>query len=196
MIADSVFAVAASHIQLAIQNDVSCSILSSLISNEDAILDAVSFARATMIGQVGGARDLESDIITLTSDIAHHGDRESAVLFLGTRYKNDKVEDQSSLGIDVLALLECEGNDKPITVLHQCGTWSRPVDPSSATRIRLIDAAVQAFASTFALRSCKEQERAMVILQSLLPPTYFQNGRNISPTDQDRIGKVREFLND
>ena len=61
MIADSVFGFAASHIQLSIQNDVTCSILSSLISKEDAILDAVSFGRATTFGQVGGARDLENN---------------------------------------------------------------------------------------------------------------------------------------
>ena len=89
-------------------------------------------------------------------------------------------------------MLDCERNDKPVTVLHQCGTWSKPVDPSCATRIRLVDAAVQAFASTFALRSGKEQQNAMDILQSLLPPLYFQNGRNSSSADQDRTGKVRE----
>lgn len=190
MIADSVFGFAASHIQLAIQNDVTCSILPSLISKEDAILDAISLDRAKAVGQVGGARDLERDIIALTSEIAHPGDRESAFLFLGKRKDKKKYGDELFLGSEVLGLLECLSNDKPVTVLHQCGTWSRPVDPSSATRIRLIDAAIQAFASTFALRSGKEQEKAMLILQSLLPPVYFQNSRATSSADQDRAGKV------
>ena len=192
MIADSVFGFAASHIQLAIQSDVTCSILPSLISKEDAILDAISFDRTKRVGQVGGARDLERDIIALTSEVAHHGDRESAFLFLGKRNQSNEHEGESFLGSGVLALLDCERNDKPVTVLHQCGTWSKPVDPSCATRIRLVDAAVQAFASTFALRSGKEQQNAMDILQSLLPPLYFQNGRNSSSADQDRTGKVRE----
>jgi hypothetical protein len=193
MIADSVFGFAASHIQLAIQNDVTCSILPSLISKEDAILDAISFDRANRVGQVGGARDLGRDIIALTSEVAHHGDRESAFLFLGKRNQSNEHEGESFLGSEVLALLDCDKNDKPVTVLHQCGTWSKPVDPSCATRIRLVDAAVQAFASTFALRSGKEQQKAMDILQSLLPPLYFQNGRNASSTDQDRTRKVREY---
>ena len=193
MIADSVFGFAASHIQLAIQNDVTCSILPSLISKEDAILDAISFDRATKVGQVGGARDLGRDIIALTSEVAHHGDRESAYLFLGKRNESKQYDDKLFLGSEVLALLDCDRNEKPVTVLHQCGTWSMPVDPSSATRIRLVDSAIQAFASTFALRSGKEQQKAMVILQSLLPPAYFQNGRNASSTDQDRSGKVRKY---
>jgi hypothetical protein len=191
MIADSVFGFAASHIQLAIQNDVSCSILPSLISKEDLILDAISFDRATRAGQVGGARDLERDIIALTSEVAHHGDRESAFSFLGKRNQSNMRVNESFLGSEVLALLNCERNEKPVTVLHQCSTWSKPVDPSCATRIRLVDAAVQVFATTFALRSGKEQQKAMMILQSLLPPVYFQGGRNASSTDQDRTGKVR-----
>jgi len=193
MIADSVFGFAASHIQSAIQNEVACSILPSLISEEDTILDAVSFDRATKFGQVGGARDLGRDIITLTSEVAHHGDRESAFSFLGKRNAEKKYEDEAFLGSQVLGLLDCERHEKAVTVLHQIGTWRKPVNPSCATRIRLVDAAIQSFASTFALRSGKEQQDAMDILHSLLPPVYFQNGRNVGSTDQDRTGKVREY---
>ncbi|KAL3915111.1 MAG: hypothetical protein SGILL_005800, partial [Bacillariaceae sp.] len=78
MVADSVFGFAAFHIQSSIQNDVVCSILPSLISKEDEILDAVSFSRATRLGQVGGAKDLESDIIAVSSEFSFPGDRESA----------------------------------------------------------------------------------------------------------------------
>ena len=193
MIADSVFGFAASHIQSSIQNDVSCSILPSLLSKEDAILDAVSFGRATKFGQVGGARDLGKDIIILSSEVAHHGDRESAFSFLGKRNAKKKDDNESFLGSRVLSLLHCERKEKPVTVLHEVGRWRKPVDPCCATKIRLVDAAVQAFASTFALRSGKEQQNAMEILQSLLPPVYFQNGRNLGSTDQDRTGKVGEF---
>jgi len=194
MVADSVFNFAAAHIQLAIQNDVSCSILPSLISKEDAILDSISFERARKVGQVGGARDLGRDIIALTSQVAHHGERESAIALLGKKYQDTKSENDAFLGSEVLALLEFERKEKPVTVLHQCGTWSRPVDPSHATRIRVVDAAVQVFASTFALRSGKDQQKAIVILQSLLPPAYFQSGRNAKTTDQDRTGKFKDSL--
>ena len=101
MIADSVFGFAASHIQLAIQNDVTCSILPSLISKEDAILDAISFDRARKVGQVGGARDLERDIIALTSEVAHHGDRESAFLFIGRRNKGNRFKKPFFLKADL-----------------------------------------------------------------------------------------------
>eukprot|EP00536_Pseudo-nitzschia_multiseries_P003440 jgi/Psemu1/252652/estExt_Genewise1Plus.C_530049 len=189
MIADSVFGFAASHIQSAIQNDVSCSILPSLISKEDGILDTVSFDRANELSQVGGARDLGRDIITLTSEVAHHGDRESAFSFIGYQNRTKMRDENAFLDSQVLGLLDVEGKEKPITVLHQVGTWRKPVNPSSATRIRLVDAAVQAFASTFALRSGKEQQQAMDILQSLLPPLHLQKGRNSGSADQDRSRK-------
>jgi len=192
MIADSVFGFAASHIQSSIQNDVGCSVLPSLISKEDAILDAVSFGRATKFGQVGGARDLEKDLIALTSEVAHHGDRESAFSFLGTRKSKNKHDNESFLKSQVLGLLHSEKNEEPATVLHEVGTWKPPVDPNCATKIRLVDAAVQAFAATFALRSGKEQHNAMDILQSLLPPIYFQNAR--MSADQDRAGKYKDNL--
>lgn len=191
MIADSVFGFAASHIQHAIQNDIACSILPSLLSKEDEILDAVSFDRATKFAQVGGAQDLGRDIIALSSEVAHHADRESAFAFLGKRDLKRVRNSDAFLDSQVLALLECERKDKPPTMLHQVGTWRKPVDPSCATRIRLVDAAVQAFAATFALRSGKEQQSAMDILQSLLPPLNLQSGRNSGSTEQDRSGKVR-----
>jgi len=194
MIADAVFGFAASHIQSSIQNDVKCSILASLISKEDRILDTISFDRANEFGQVGGARDLGRDIITLTSEVAHHGDRESAFSFVGEGNIKKKHDDNAFLDSQVLGLLNCERKEKPSTVLHQVGTWSKPVDPSCATRIRLVDAAVQAFASTFALRSGKEQQKAMDILHSLLPPLHFQKGRNAGSTDKDRTGKFKDQL--
>jgi hypothetical protein len=132
---------------------------------------------------------LENNLITLTSEVAHHGDRESAFCFLGKRNGKKKHDDESFLGSHVLGLLHSEKSEKPPTVLHEVGTWKPPVHPNCATKIRLVDAAVQAFASTFALRSGKEQQNAMDILQSLLPPVYFQN--NARAADQDRTGKVR-----
>ena len=191
MIADAVFGFAAHHIQAAIQNDVTCSILPSLVSKEDTIVDAVSFGRATRLGQVGGAKDLESDIIALTSEAAHHGDRESSFSFLCKQRMNfDPEIRESFLGSQVLGLTTCEKKAKPATALHEVGTWRKPVDPSCATKVRLVDAAIQAFSSTFGLKSGKEQQKAMDILQSLLPPAYFQVGRSLGSADQDRTGKV------
>ena len=191
MVAESAFDFAASHIQSAIHNDVTCSILPSLLSKEDRILDTTSFERSKKVVQVGGARDLGTDIIARTSEVAHHGDRESAFSFLGKRGQSSMNLGQSFLGSEILGLLDFEIDEKPVTVLHQCDTWRKPIDPSCATRIRLVDAAIQAFASTFALRSGKEQQNAMDILQSLLPPANLQSGRNAGSADQDRARKVR-----
>lgn len=192
MIADSVFGFAASHIQAAIQEDVACSILPSLISKEDSILDALSFSRATKLGQAGGARDLESDIILISSDAASPGDIESAFSFLGKRAPQNiaQKDDQPFLQSQVLGLLVSERKTQPATVLHEVGTWRTPVDPSCSTKVRLVDAAIQAFAATFGLKSGKEQQNAMEILHSMVPPVYFQGGR----AEQDRSGKVRTLM--
>lgn len=193
MIADSVFGFSAFHIQSAIQNDVACSLLPSLLSREDLILDAVSFSRACRFGETGGLKDLEVDIVALTSDPAHHGDRESA--YLGKRKSHyDSATSESFLGSEVLGIIARDEKEKALTVLHEVGTWRKPVDPSYSTKVRLVDAAVQAYASTFGLKSGKEQQNAMDILQSLLPPVYFQVGRSLAAQDQDRSGKVNDFF--
>lgn len=192
MIADSLFGFAAFHIQSAIANDVTCSILPSLISKEDMVLDAVSFSRSSKLGQLGGAKDLETDIICRTSPAADHGDRESACSFLGKPGKKAALgtTDELYIGSQTLGLLVREKKDQPPTVLHEVGTWRAPVDASCCSSIRLVDAAIQAFAATFGLKSGKEQHHAMEILQSLLPPAYFQGGRS----DQDRSGKTKDNL--
>jgi hypothetical protein len=189
MISDSLFGFAAFHIQSAIQNDVTCSLLPSLISKEDLILDTVSFSRATCFGEVGGSKDLENDIVVLTSDTSHHGDRESVLLGKRDEF-HSAPKNRLFLNSEVLGLLAQEEEERALTALHEVGTWRKPVDPSCATKIRLVDAAIQAFSSTFGLKSGKEQQKAMDILQSLLPPVYFQVGRSLGAQDQDRSGKV------
>jgi hypothetical protein len=189
MISDSLFGFAAFHIQSAIQNDVTCSLLPSLISKEDLILDAVSFSRAASFGEVGGCKDLDNDIVALTSDTSHHGDRESVLLGKRKDYCSPK-NNRLFLESEVLGILAYEEEKRALTALHEVGTWRKPVDPSSATKVRLVDAAIQAFSSTFGLKSGKEQQKAMEILHSLLPPVYFQVGRSLGAQDQDRFGKV------
>jgi hypothetical protein len=101
---------------------------------------------------------------------------------------------ESFLGSQVLGLTACEKKAKPATALHEVGTWRKPVDPSCATKVRLVDAAIQAFSSTFGLKSGKEQQKAMDNLQALLPPAYFHVGRSLGSTDQDRTGKVSSTI--
>ena len=192
MIADSVFGFAAFQIQTAITNDVSCSLLSSLISKEDSVLDAVSFSRSSRHGQTGGAKDLTTDITTRTAEHTEHGERESAFSSLGKPSKKatNNIGGQVYIGSEALALLANESNSQPPTVLHEVGTWRMPVDPASSSSVRLIDAAIQTFAATFGLKSGKDQQNAVDILQSLLPPNYFQSSRS----EQDRKNKVRHLL--
>ena len=192
MVADSVFDFSASNIQTAIANEISCSILRLLVSNEDVILDSMSFSRATNPGQVGGAIDLENDLITLTAEIASHSDRESVLHLLKNTGSID-VHDSEFLGSQVLGTIVVEDStERAPTPLHEVGTWRRPVIPSCSAKVRLVDASIQAFAATFTLKSGKEQQMALQMLESFLPPAHLQSQRS-GVTDQGRRGKVCRY---
>jgi hypothetical protein len=192
MIADSVFDFSASNIQMAISNEISCSILRPLSSNEDVILDSMSFTRATSPGQVGGASDLENDLITLTAEIASHNDRES-VLHLLKNTAPIETEDSEFLGSQVLGTIVVEDSaENAPTPLHEVGTWRRPVIPSCSAKVRLVDASIQSFAATFTLKSGREQQMALQMLESFLPPPHLQSQRS-GLSEQGRRGKVRHL---
>jgi hypothetical protein len=193
MIADTVFSFAAYHIQVAIESDVTCSILRSLVNKEDMLLDAVSFSRAMRAGQVGGAKDLEQDIIMLTSEVAHHGERESVFCFHGPGKPEEK--EGAFRNSEVLGMIAYDSETKKVpTPLHEVGKWQTPVDPSCSSKVRLVDAAIQAFSATFGLKSGSEQQRAMQMLEALVPPVYSQLARHMGVTtslvEQDRRAKV------
>ena len=63
--------------------------------------------------------------------------------------------------------------------------------------MRIVDAAIQAFSSTFGLKDGKEQQGAMKMLESLVPPFLSQLARSIglnsTVTDHDRRVKVILF---
>ena len=189
MVADDVFGFAAANIQRAIENQVSCSILRSLVSNEDVVLDVTTFSRAASPGQVGGAQDLENDIITLKSEPASHNDRES-VIHLLKNTKQMRPDDLEFRGSQVLGMIVAEhSSEEPPTALHEVGTWRRPAMPSCSAKVRLVDASIQAFAATFALKSGKEQQNALQMLESLLPSAHIPIPR-ATLADQSRRGKV------
>ena len=172
MVADAVFSFAAGHIQNASQCDVPCSILGSLVSKEDMILDSMTFSRATLADEVGDARDLGNDIIARTAEPADYGDREAVSHFFGGS-KKCRPSVSEFLGSQVLGMICDDRKEKPPTVLHEVGTWRTPVIPSCSSTIRLVDAAIQAFAATFGLKSGKEQQRAMQMLASLVPSASY-----------------------
>lgn len=192
MIADTVFSFATYHIQVAIESDVTCSILRSLVNKEDMLLDAVSFSRARRAGQVGGAKDLEQDILMLTSEVAHHGERESVFCFHGPG--NPEEKEGAFRNSEVLGMIIDNDARKTPTPLHEVGKWQTPVDPSCSSKVRLVDAAIQAFSATFGLKSGSEQQMAMQMLEALVPPVYSQLARHMGVTtalvEQDRRVKV------
>ena len=200
MAADSLFSFAASHIQDAVQSGVTCSILHALVNKEDTLLDAMSFSRASATGQVCGARDLEEDIILRTSEVAHHSERESVLYFISPEtHQMHKEKVRKFRRSQVLGMSALREPRKPPTPLHAVGTWRSPIDPSCSSKVRLVDAAIQAFSATFGLKSGKEQQGAMQMLDFLVPSIYTQAARATmgvaaSLAEQDRRGKVRSFV--
>jgi hypothetical protein len=196
MAADEMFAFAARHIRDAVDNEVTCSVLHTLVNREDSLLDSKTLSRAKSDGQVGGNRDVEETVISLTMEPAHHSERE-AVLHLLEGDQSDKLGGEAGAfrGSHILgAYVSDNEGRKPPTPLHEVGTWRMPIDPSCSSKVRLVDGAIQAFSSTFGLKSGKEQQSAMDMLESLVPPFLAQLARSIgvnsSLIEQDRRTKV------
>ena len=198
MIANDVFSFALAHIQTGTESEVTCSILPTLVNDEDKILDTKSMSRAQRYWQISGARDVEDNLITLNSEPAHHGERESVLHFQSSTLRYDPSKDNSDLwGSQILGLLVNDGIETAApTPLHEVGTWRMPVAPSCSSKIRLMDAAVQVFSATFGLKDGKEQQSAMLLLESLVPPILAQLARaigvNTALAEQDRRIKTKE----
>eukprot|EP00980_Cylindrotheca_fusiformis_P023611 scaffold10671_cov131-Cylindrotheca_fusiformis.AAC.9 len=196
MVADALFGFAARHIQIAVENGVPCSVLSSISSREDKLLDSTSFSRAKYPGQAGGIEDLENEIIARKAEAAHHSDRESVLYFLPGRCTKLFHEESEFLESRVLGMfIHGTEKERPPTALHGVGTWQRPAAPSCSAKIRLVDASVQAFAATFTLKGPKEQHNAIKMLESMVPPLHFQSpkGMGAAIADKDRRGKSKDY---
>jgi hypothetical protein len=199
MVADNVFSFSETLIQKACEEHIGCSILYSLVTKEDSILDSKTFSRAQRVGQVGGAMEIEESIIALNAEATFHSEREN-VIHLRSDEVRRFLDEKSSNAFRDSSILDNFVSDnfheKAPTPLHEVGTWRRPFDPSCSSKIRVVDAAVQAFSATFGLKDGKEQQGAMNILESLIPPLHAQLARtigiNATATDQDRRTKGKE----
>jgi len=177
MAADQLFFMAANLIKEATEAEVPSSLLPCLVSYEDRILDTHSLLRATEIEHVRGATDLQESIVVLTSEPANHNEREAVLHSLpwkqGTDSKNTNLNNKNGTLIANSPILGYTSSQEslasPPTPLHEVGTWRKPFTASQSSKIRLLDSAIHAFAATFGLQDGQEQERAMFMLQSLLP---------------------------
>jgi hypothetical protein len=198
MVANEVFSFALQHVQSATEAEVMSSLLPSLVNNEDEVLDAKSICRAQRYGQVGGGRDVDHNCIVLNSEVTHHGERESVMHFQSSTFRCvPDTGDKKLWGSRILGMVAYDGIDlsPPPTPLHEVGTWRKPVSPSCSSKVRLVDAAVQAFSATFGLKDGKEQQHAMLLLEQMIPPLLAQLARamgvNTSLTEDQRRSKAK-----
>lgn len=150
MVADDVFRMAANEVMSA---TTTTSLLPSLVDRSDTILDRPTIVRARR--SIVGAVDLDESILMMATDkLSLPQDRDGILLLRdGLVDKKEEVK-----------------RKRPPTPLHQVGTWRRPFDPSYSSVTRLVDAAIQAYAATFGLKSGKEQQDALTMLQTLEGP--------------------------
>ena len=197
MAADDVFAFAAELIKNAVDSEVSCSILQELVNEEDSLLDVKTVTRASKESHSGGARDLGMSLIALESEAVHPAEQEAVMHLVGRPTFSRLGEGSSFQESHILGVFAKQTTkEKPPTPLHEVGAWRRPMDPCCSSKVRLIDAAIQAFSATFGLKSGKEQQSAMDMLESMVPPYYAQLARavgvNAALTEQDRRAKNKE----
>jgi len=142
---------------------VLCSILDSLVSSEDKLIEAHSVERAVGPGQVGGSTTLDNNISIRSSDIVHHNERESVMHLLAWR----KMFRMSSHD-NIFSLYLREGDENSIpTPLHEVGTWQTPPDPTGTSKVRLLDTSIHVFAATFGLQDGHTQSEALRMLETV-----------------------------
>ena len=198
MVANEVFSFAMQHVQSATEGEVMSSLLPSLVNNEDKVLDSKSVCRAQRYGQVGGGREIDYNFIVLDSEATRHGERESVMHFQTNSFRHDSPSGDNELwGSRILGMFAYDGIDlSPApTPLHEVGTWRKPVSPSCSSKVRLVDAAIQAFSATFGLKDGKEQQQAMKLLEQMVPPLLAQLARaigvNASLVEDQRRSKTK-----
>jgi hypothetical protein len=188
-----VFTFAEEQIRKSVEEGVMCSILDSLIAKQDTMLESKPFCRSGKDSKLFGTRDFEDASRLVSGEVALYNERES--VFHLQSDTSVKPIAGSELPLCNSSILEYFTNDKdldnkPPTPLHEVGTWRRPVDPMFSCRVRLVDAAIQAFSATFGLKDGKEQQGAMSLLEILLPPSLCNFSRAIgissAPTDEKR----------
>ena len=204
LVADVLFQLSAGHIQQAIQTNTCCSILESLIPREDELLDAQSYCRSTQFSHSEGSRDLEEMLLALTVEPVGANEREAVMHCLPWRTAsmstNNEIRDVFILNSDILGFVDSDDTRfLPPSVLHKVSNWRKPAASSTSGRIRLVDAAIQAFAATFGLQSGREQENAISLLRSCLPVSLIEANtsqgsfsvKDALMSEQERKLKVR-----
>lgn len=188
--APQLFSLASHHIRESVQNEACCSLLHELVPNEDRVIDLRSLNRSCCCSQVDEGEDLLIEsLVALCADTANPNEVE-AVMHSLTWKQNSLANVSKSfiLGCPILGFSESEdARFPPPSVLHEVTNWRRPASPSASSRIRLVDAAIHAFACTFGLQSPREQEMAIKLLISLLPPTL------VEPSNTNNFG-VKDVL--
>ncbi|GKY98505.1 hypothetical protein MPSEU_000807600 [Mayamaea pseudoterrestris] len=194
MAADEVFKLAARNIKAAFDGNITSSILDSLVNNEDSLLTSKTLCRASSTGQSGGADELEETLAILTSECVGYGEREAVMHLMSSHDVSILPTGWTSTGSAILENFARENKEsKPPTPLHDVGSWRCPLDPSASSKTRLVDAAIQAFAATFGLKSGHEQQEVVEMLESLVPTSTIQlaqlMGLNTDQIVQERILK-------
>ncbi|KAL9184425.1 hypothetical protein ACHAXT_002511 [Thalassiosira profunda] len=190
--ADRVFSFAAKQIQELSGDEVQSSLLDSLVSKEDELIEAHSVERAVAPGQIGGSVALDNNISIRSSDIVHHNEREAVLHLLAWRKKyRMRIHD------DILSLCLREGEENAIpTPLHDVGTWRVPPDPLGAPKVRLLDSSIHVFAATFGLQDGHTQGDALLMLERMYLSTLDEKEKtsrfNVSTSlITDSQGKVK-----
>lgn len=165
------------------------------MSREDKLIDAHSIGRAVSAGEVGGSVTLDNNILIRSSDVVHHNEREAILHLLAWR-KSLALE--MSKQDDILSLYLREGDEKAPTPLHEVGTWRSPLDPTGASKVRLLDSSIHAFAATFGLQDGHTQHDALKMLENLYvfqqteKANRFHVGSSLIAESQGKVKPLEE----
>jgi hypothetical protein len=156
-ITNSIFTFASRQIQVETKNGYTCSLLDTIISKEDDVLDIRSPTRTERYGQTD-CGIVEEHVVALASKCIGLSEREAVLHLLVEKNRGTNQPD-----------------DTMPTPLHEVGTWTKPPLPSRLSKERLLNSAIHMFAATFGLQDGHQQMSAVKMLDELL--AYFLGKR-------------------
>ena len=192
--------------------EISTSLLPSLISSEDRVLDIAPTCRATVPGQVMSSSKVAEYFVALSCNPIDPIERETVLhveawkkLKITTPSSSSSVEVEKRMaGSLILGMFSIHQNDhedetSPPTPLHKVGTWQEPASPMLSIQIRLIDFAILAFAASFGSQENSEKEKVALTFEAMLssiaqPNSRFNVGSALMSDNDKNIVKVGFYL--
>lgn len=166
LISDGVFSFASRQIQVESKNGTMCTILPSLLSNEDDLLE---YRLSTQVNECGQFLmvELEENLEFLNSTCIGLSEREAVIHLLINQQKGALNIDSRSQPVPKCQQ-ELSKKTPTSTHPHAVEFWLPPPVPSRCAKVRLLNISVHLFSRLFGLQGGHQQTSAVTMLKDMM----------------------------